>query len=447
MRSLTDSAELYKDRTKNDYNLSINGFRQLFTGLEIYEILQHKLLGKPDERNKVKKYENFLAENFFNNEIVTLIPSLESKCVEIKIGEAEQFPIYDLGDGLQTIIIVTFPIFMASEPTLFFIEEPDLAMHPSMQRALIQIMLEKSQHQYFLTTHSNHFLDMALESNDISIFQVQKEANNNQESKFKITYANNLLKSVYEDLGIKNSSVLLANCTIWVEGITDKLYLKSYMKKYLQELNLKDKDKFKKYVSYQEDLHYIFAEYQGSNIMHWNFSDEDDMNPKTTNIKCFCGTAFLLADGDIRTKKSQDRELTRDKVLESIFDTEHLEILEQKEIENHIPIEIVKMTIEKMWNGFNDDKNGYKLDTSTINNIKYFECQGIGDYLESLIEQPNNAPKKRIFFAEKSGTIKNKVKFCEIACDFMKNTEWQLAAQLTELCEKIFKHIDTNNPQ
>ncbi|TQC95851.1 ATP-binding protein [Moraxellaceae bacterium AER2_44_116] len=438
------------EQNSNSYNIQYytkKDKKKLFTGLEIYQILQEKLLGMPDERLQVKKYETFLSVNFFNHQEVTLIPFIKKdekdKCIHIKIGNEDQFPIYHLGDGLQTIIIVTFPIFMAEHPSLFFIEEPDLAMHPSMQRALIQAMLDKKEHQYFLTTHSNHFLDMALESDDISIFQVQKEIEDGK-AKFKITHATAILKSVFEDLGIRNSSVLLANCTIWVEGVTDKLYLKAYMKKYLQELSLEDTKKFKKYDLYKEDLHYIFAEYQGSNIMHWNFSDDDDNNPKTTNIKCFCGTAFLLADGDIRSKKNQNEGLTRDKILESIFDKGHLEILEQKEIENYIPIEIVKMTVDNMWNSFNNDTIGLTLDDSAIDN-EYFKSEGVGNYLESLIKPTGT--KNRFFFAETSGTIKNKVKFCEISINFMNTQQdWKLTKELTQLCEKVFQYIASNNP-
>jgi predicted ATP-dependent endonuclease of OLD family len=344
MRSLTDSIEIYKNRTSGDYRLSTTGSRQLFTGLEIYQNLQEKLLGKPDGRKQVKKYEEFLSDNFFNQEIVTLIPSLETKCIEIQIGNEDQFPIYHLGDGLQTIIIVTFPIFMAKEPSLFFIEEPDLAMHPSMQRALIQAMLDKKEHQYFLTTHSNHFLDMALESDNISIFQVKKEIEEDK-TKFKITHATAILKSVFEDLGIRNSSVLLANCTIWVEGVTDKLYLKAYMKKYLQELSLEDTEKHKKYDLYKEDLHYIFAEYQGSNIVHWDFSnreqndDLDNEGKKTTLVEALCGNALLIADGDIDNKGTRVADLTQ-------IMGERFILLEAKEIENYIPSSILKETVK-----------------------------------------------------------------------------------------------------
>lgn len=435
MRSLTDSTELYNNRTSDDYKLSTTGSRKLFTGLEIYQNLQEKLLGKPDGRKQVKKYEDFLSDNFFDQEIVTLIPSLETKCVEIQIGNAPQYPIYDLGDGLQTIIIITFPIFMANEPTLFFIEEPDLAMHPSMQRALIQAMLDKKEHQYFLTTHSNHFLDMALETDDISIFQVQKEFMEDKTT-FKITHATTILKSVFEDLGIKNSSVLLANCTIWIEGVTDKLYLKAYMKNHLQQLEITNPDLYNKYNKFKEDLHYIFAEYQGSNITHWNFGT-DELNSTKTTVEALCGTALLIADGDIDSKGTRVKDLTE--IMGDRFI-----LLEAKEIENYIPDVILTETASHLFSKVFRKKENAKINLN-IEQTAYFNKNiGIGQYLETFITA---SPVGRKFFEDTSGTIREKVRFCETACDFMKNnTEWQLTPQLNELCEKIFKHIAINNP-
>ena len=52
-----------------------------------------------------------------------------------------------------------------NEEMLFFIEEPELNLHPGLQRKLIEAMLsdEFSNHQFFLTTHSNHLLDLTLD--------------------------------------------------------------------------------------------------------------------------------------------------------------------------------------------------------------------------------------------------------------------------------------------
>jgi predicted ATP-dependent endonuclease of OLD family len=40
-----------------------------------------------------------------------------------------------------------------------------------MQRKLIDVMIEFPNHQYFITTHSNHFLDLTLDYGNISIYK------------------------------------------------------------------------------------------------------------------------------------------------------------------------------------------------------------------------------------------------------------------------------------
>jgi len=108
----------YGERTKWDYfrnGDSLTDKMQIFTGLELYQSLKEKLLGEPEERKLVKEFEDFLSVNFFESKPVTLIPKEKSpKVVHIKIGNEPQFPIYDLGDGLQNLIICTFNIFTES---------------------------------------------------------------------------------------------------------------------------------------------------------------------------------------------------------------------------------------------------------------------------------------------------------------------------------------------
>ena len=54
-----------------------------------------------------------------------------------------------------------------------------------------------------------------------------------------------------DSLGVRNSSVFLANSTIWIEGITDRLYLKKYMEVYQREMF--NRGQIKKI--YEEDKH------------------------------------------------------------------------------------------------------------------------------------------------------------------------------------------------
>jgi AAA15 family ATPase/GTPase len=435
---------VYEDRTKKDYFDKDNLLEkmQIFTGLELYQTLKEKLLGEPDERKQVRKFEEFLSENFFENKEVTLIPrEKEPKVVHIKIGEEPQFPIYDLGDGLQNLIICTFNIFMEEKRCLFFIEEPDMFMHPSMQRSFLEVLSQKDQHQYFITSHSNHFLDMTIDFTNISVFHFSKHEDT--QPQFHIRSSSPRDRRILLDLGVRNSSVFITNATIWVEGKTDRLYLKAYMKKYIDELKedldriVEDNSDIKKSLkkrylelsTLKEDYHYSFVEYQGANLTHWSF-DPDEQEIEEIKACYVCAHAFLIADGDVATKGDRKKIYT-----DMLGDRFHL--LEVKEIENLLPVEILKQIVAKK----------FEKHQAAINSIDYKKYSrpkiALGKYLDNLLPQPLEKP----VFAEKSGTIKAKGTFCDDAVKLIQNPEWSLNnyPKIKTLCEKIFDHIITQN--
>ncbi|WP_165760255.1 ATP-dependent nuclease, partial [Niastella populi] len=159
------------------------------------------------------------------------IATIKKDVVNVKIGEHEE-PIYNLGDGIQSIIILTYPLFFNQDKNLkVFIEEPELHLHPGYQRILFETFLrpEFKHFEYFITTHSNHFLDLTLEKNSISVYAFEQIKNNTEKPDFSIINVENSDTSVLSLLGVNNSSVFLTNCTIWVEGITDRIYIRKYL--------------------------------------------------------------------------------------------------------------------------------------------------------------------------------------------------------------------------
>ena len=71
-------------------------------------------------------------------------------------------------------------------------------------------------------------------------------------NKFKVINSSPNDIDILNQLGVNNSSVFMANCTIWVEGISDKIYLNKYLKTYIESKGLKD---------FKEGIDYSFVEY------------------------------------------------------------------------------------------------------------------------------------------------------------------------------------------
>ncbi|MCH7382853.1 AAA family ATPase [Acinetobacter dispersus] len=489
MRPVTDfeNKQPYIERAQKDYFNDSKRFnsRNIITGECLYHELRIHLLGEPEQRDLIRKYEEKLSQYFFDNDPVSLIPKHDQDMVNIKIGKDKQFPISQLGDGLQQALILTYEAYIKRRSTesnnqifSFFIEEPELHMHAGMIRQLMNFYLNETNHYYFFTTHSNHLLDMADESDEVIIQKIIKEpkTENLSEFDFKI-FRCDRDRDLLASLGVKPSSVYLANCTIWVEGITDRLYITKYMEKYLEELSNKNKkteDQVKsdlKYYSklrrFMQNYHYTFVEYAGSNLVHWDFSDEftNHLNDKGMNAMLTTSSVLLIADGDIQSKSNRVEQLTQTLGKQFL-------LLECKETENTLPTNLINLACRIKFVGLSDaltsntplklrldsllsiegmqntTKEGFDINLLT-DDVNYFHKKnGIGKIIDAKINisnlrTPDDKPKK--CFADASGTIKEKLKFCRLILTLMDHVDWQLTESARDLCEKVFNHIENSN--
>jgi hypothetical protein len=395
---------------------------RIFTGLSLYHDIRKRLLAPTyEERKSIREYETFLSVSFFQDREVTLTPAERNQAgkdndvVHIKIGESEDRPIYALGDGMQSLIICTYPIITELQRgSLFFLEEPDLGMHPSLQRIFLKVLrksyIEKG-HQFFLTTHSNHLLDLLEDDDLVSIFSFSEIADrapvpavssqadsaaNSESSKpghrFRIRPSDLRDRRILLELGVRLSATYLANATIWVEGVSDCAYLRAYMDAFVHYLNARGnawgKSLAHRLAQYKEDRHYAFVEYSGANLTHYSFQEGDCEDgqvevplARVTSVPNLCARAIVIADGDITTKG--DRWKRYAKQLGERFIG-----LPCKEIENMIPEALMRSQVKRDYPNV-DDKILAK-----IKHGGYRTQAGVGTYLAKLkIPEANYAVK------------------------------------------------------
>ncbi|MFD2924209.1 AAA family ATPase [Halobacillus naozhouensis] len=427
-------SDIYHERTINDYFSKNNSNFEVFTGLNLYKEIKNLLLGNLRDRELIREFEKFLGEKFFSGENISLIPSIHSDVVNVKIGTENERPIYDLGDGIQSIIIMTFPLFKyKDENLLLFIEEPEMFLHPGMQRTLLETFMsnELAPHQYFLTTHSNHFLDLTLDIDQISIYTFNKElkddGSNEKTPKFNVVNVNNEETSTLEMLGVKDSSVFLSNCTIWVEGITDRYYIRHFLKLYQMHLFQGDISKY-----YREDQHYSFIEYSGGNITHWSFLDEDDTPKekafKSISFKEITKKIFLITDQDGEGKNERQAKLN-----EALGDDYFC--LSCREIENLITKDILLKVVADY-----EGKSPEGLDFKTDFSYADYKNAYLGSFIENNLEDKQRKGK----YNSSSGTVSDKLNFCKKVVHHT-NTFEDLSDESKELCQRIYSFIESNN--
>lgn len=393
LRSLNDfdsyqtdpSHDIFALRTQQVYGYEEAHGVDVFTGQILYERVRSMLLGDLEDRKRMRDYEKFLSTKLFNDQEVVIIPKEKDDVVNVRIGGVER-PIHQLGDGIQSLIILTFPLFEC-ENGMFFIEEPELNMHPGMQRKFMEAIQSRPQHQYFITTHSNHLLDLTINYDNISVFTFKSKLGDpdSKQEVHLITYGD---RNVLELIGAQNTSMFLANKTIWVEGVTDRLYISKYLELYIANNGL---------AALREDIDYSFVEYGGSNITHWSFLDSTD---PTINVERLCGKLMLVTDRDGDRKETRKREL-----IDKLGDRYYL--LPCNEIENSLSLSDLERVLKSYETDF-EMPNG-------INNTTR-RSKPIGEFIENDIFNANSITISRTGgYKDTSGTVKQKLAFCRRA--------------------------------
>lgn len=435
MNPLNDNGkdiDLYRQRVLKQYFSGEESLKEnIFTGQSIYNVLKEMLLGDHNQRETVKQYENFLSKNIFEGKDITLIPKIKKDNVTVKIGNEQEREIHELGDGIQSLIILTFPMFMNKDKDMvFFIEEPEINMHPGMQRVFFNAIQNEGfkNHQYFITTHSNHLLDMSFNYEEVTIFMFKKLEHENGKKDFRYELEQVKPGSIemLEQLGVKNSSVFQSNCTIWVEGITDVYIIREYINR-----ELKNQGKEGKYV---ENLHYSFVEYGGACISHLRYNKQSEDTEGTYDEKIDIGKIsnkpIIVADFD--------REEKHEKRIESLGDVYYY-MDEVKELENTLSEEILLKIIE-------DYEGGSVEFNSSINDFEYQNYKNIpiGDYINSLIKD-----KKRNYAS--GNTISDKVNFAKKARKFLADEtisyEEAMSQSAKTLAKKLVAFIEQSNKE
>ena len=221
------------------------------------------------------------------------------------------FALSKMGSGLKTVILVLLNLIVLpkvknfslynADYHIYAFEELENNLHPALQRRLFKFIeeyVQKTPNAYiFLTTHSHI---------PINLFTNPIETNNNSDVQILQIIKKNGLSSIHtvesfidknevmSDLGVRASDLLQSNGIIWVEGPSDHIYIKHWMK-------IWGGDKLCEGVDYQ------FLYYGGRLLSHYtadsSIDHEEQVDENLIEILKINRNAIIVMDSDITEKR------------------------------------------------------------------------------------------------------------------------------------------------
>ncbi len=260
-------------------------------------------------------------------------------------GKNKYIKTEDSGSGLKTILLTLaflhlLPSVIKADlaKCIFCFEELENNLHPSVQRRLFKYLLDFTRDNgcmLFLTTHSNVAIDIFSKCSDeeAQILHVTHDGTNASVD----TIAPQKLGHVLDDLGYQASDILQSNYLVWVEGPSDRIYVRHALKK---DHNL------------DEGIHYSTMFYGGRLLSHLDFDgttqwDEEAVTELIDLAKINRNSAIVL-DSD-KSEESSHLNPTKIRIIEAFTDGDNDKcfawVTAGREIENYVSPVVFKEAV------------------------------------------------------------------------------------------------------
>lgn len=229
--------------------------------------------------------------------------------------ENKVLPLDSLGTGVHEVIILAAAATILND-TILCIEEPELHLNPILQRKLLKYLSEKTSNQYFITTHSPAIMDTA----GAEIYHITQS---DGESKVSRATSDRMKSDACEDLGYHPSDLLQTNCVIWVEGPSDRIYIKYWLKHAAPE--------------FTEGIHYSIMFYGGRLLSHLSGEENENLLDEFISLRKLNTRGTIVIDSDRSSPQSKLNNTKNRLITEFNKGPGFAWVTAGREIENYLP--------------------------------------------------------------------------------------------------------------